>query len=325
MRRIASIAFSILALSGLAPDAGAQSQASSQADTQAGTSAGFQADTMADTQFGSHHSSQSGTLADTQAGLGPDSQAGTLVGVTGIDSPVRTGPLWGMTNLPVVITNGGGFGGFSMSQENNGQPKLGLMHGSRVPGAQSPALRGLQSPQMATNNRPSNNRAASQRSNAGRQVAASHARQRQFQLHGSVSTTARVSSNDMSLMKGPNGPVLTGALGEQTTLVPSDFFLFTGALGPADGGVTYTQDYLSQMRRHMSGRQFLGPMSVVRMNHGSLKPQVMSTQDVIVEGIPQRVSGTVIMETPDARAIERRIAARERRLYTAGRRARPLY
>lgn len=147
---------------------------------------------------------------------------------------------------------------------------------------------------------------------------------RVFRLRGSVSASD-TSRHGMTLSRNKVGPVLTGALGEQTTMIPGDYFALTGTLGPHDGGVSYTKEYQATMREMMNNRKIYGPLSVVRMSGGSLNPSVVATKDEIVEKIPLRVSGAIIMESPEARLIDRRFAELSGRRYTAGRTPHPVF
>ncbi|HEY9788654.1 MAG TPA: hypothetical protein V6D17_24920 [Candidatus Obscuribacterales bacterium] len=131
----------------------------------------------------------------------------------------------------------------------------------------------------------------------------------------------------LMLHKSAYGYHVTSPMGERTTMVPADFYHQTGVLGPANGG-NYTPEFTAGARMKMNSRQIYAPQSVVHTDAAILKPVVIGTYDTIVNGIPQRVSGCVIMERPDvdlllARAHQRRQAtiasARRRQSYMASR------
>ncbi len=91
-----------------------------------------------------------------------------------------------------------------------------------------------------------------------------------------------------------SGHVFTGALGEQTTMYPADYLHRTGTLGPL------SQQEAATWNRMNNNRQVYGPMSLIRGSGSDMQPTVVASKDVLVDGIPQRVSGSIIMETADA-------------------------
>lgn len=87
-----------------------------------------------------------------------------------------------------------------------------------------------------------------------------------------------------------SGHVFTGALGEQTTMYPADFLHRTGTLGPL------TQQEAAAWNRMNNNRQVYGAQSLIIGSQSEMKPTVIASKDVLVDGIPQRVSGAVIQE-----------------------------
>lgn len=95
------------------------------------------------------------------------------------------------------------------------------------------------------------------------------------------------------------GTMLRSFYGDTTTtLIPADWLPATGVNGPFDGGVSYTPQYKEEIAAYLSHYQLTGPMSVVHTGAGELRPSVLTSQDILVNGIPQRVSGSMIMERP---------------------------
>lgn len=84
---------------------------------------------------------------------------------------------------------------------------------------------------------------------------------------------------------------------ERTSMIPADFLEQTGMLNPGETG-QYTPEYQSEMRLQMNGKQILGPMSVLHTGAGYMDPAILTSQEVVVEGIPQRVSGSLVLEAP---------------------------
>lgn len=116
-----------------------------------------------------------------------------------------------------------------------------------------------------------------------------------------------------------SGHVFTGALGEQTTMYPADFTSRTGTLGPLN------QQEAAAWNKLNNNRQVYGPQSLIIGSQNEMKPTVIASRDVLVDGIPQRVSGTVIQEldyAPDISTLSfERDRAGERQMATALERA----
>jgi hypothetical protein len=94
----------------------------------------------------------------------------------------------------------------------------------------------------------------------------------------------------------PNTPILVTPTGDMTTMIPANFLPQTGVNGPADGGASYTPEYRKEMADYLGRVQLMGPMSIIQS--GNLAPSVLGTKDTLVNGVPQRVSGSVVMERP---------------------------
>lgn len=103
-----------------------------------------------------------------------------------------------------------------------------------------------------------------------------------------------------------SGHVFTGALGEQTTMYPADFLSKTGSLGPL------SQQEAAAWNKMNNNRQVYGPQSLIIGAQNEMKPTVVASKDVLVDGIPQRVSGTVIQEVDYAPDISTLSFERER-------------
>lgn len=146
-------------------------------------------------------------------------------------------------------------------------------------------------------------------------------------LQGGVSSGPSLSATQGVVTQGTNpaelglyasssqvsGHVFTGALGEQTTMYPADYLHRTGNLGPL------TQQEAQTWNRMNNNRQVYGPMSLIRGSGAELQPTVVAAKDTLVDGIPQRVSGAIVMETADAPLISTNQFEMERSRYMASR------
>jgi len=78
--------------------------------------------------------------------------------------------------------------------------------------------------------------------------------------------------------------------------------------------MSYTPQYRDQIAAYLSHYQLVGPMSVVQTGAGALHPAVISSQDVIFSGVPQRVSGSLVMERPGYENIDVAQAIRQQQI-----------
>ncbi len=147
------------------------------------------------------------------------------------------------------------------------------------------------------------------------------AEQRRMQLRGRVSNHLE---HPMAMVGGEQrfapiqtryGTMLRSSYGDTTTtMVPADWLPATGVNGPFDGGMSYTPQYRDQIAAYLSHYQLVGPMSVVQTGAGALHPAVISSQDVIFSGVPQRVSGSLVMERPGYENIDVAQAIRQQQI-----------
>lgn len=84
---------------------------------------------------------------------------------------------------------------------------------------------------------------------------------------------------------------------ERTTMIPADYLEATGVLNPADRE-SYTPEFQAEMRMQMNGKQILGPMSILHTGAGYMDQSILTSQEVSVDGIPHRVSGSLVLEAP---------------------------
>lgn len=145
--------------------------------------------------------------------------------------------------------------------------------------------------------------------NGGMSEAEYNAYTASLMLQGGVSTQQGAAPSALGLYPTSSqvsGHVFTGALGEQTTMYPADFLHRTGTLGPL------SQQEAAAWNKMNNNRQVYGPQSLMIGSQSEMKPTVVATKDVLVDGIPQRVSGTIIQEIGYAPEISTASFERER-------------
>lgn len=105
---------------------------------------------------------------------------------------------------------------------------------------------------------------------------------------------AAIDNGSFGVVSNRTGELLTGGLGNPTTMIPADFLGTTGVARPR----AFTPEFNAYARNRMTNRQIMGPMSVIHTGAAPLKPSVLIVNDILHEGLNHNVSGGMIMEAP---------------------------